>query len=183
MSSQPSFKDKHKKNPSLNQDQLSSVQAFSSIDPNRFISHLLEIGKLLRPKDYQYPKEIFGLYAASLCCVVMPNTITLPTYNFESSYHIYFQYKVHQLKRNRSKHHHRRSSSRIKHKEWTAADYETRTKYAYYYLGLKYQQLAAIAKFIKQKNTNNRCFADLPYPTRMFYVLCTLSLCEIYGIF
>eukprot|EP01084_Bolivina_argentea_P059333 108346_1 len=122
----------------------------SCIDPNRYTINLENNGKLLHPKlDYnQEYRNIFNTYGASICCCVLPNTRTIPYYNFESTHFIYFQYKRHKLKKHNNN-------------SFYANNYKTQKRYSYYLLHITFKQLLLIDKLIKQNNiSTNKLFTE-----------------------
>eukprot|EP01084_Bolivina_argentea_P087458 157966_1 len=109
------------------------LSSLLSIDPNRYIAQLVSNGKLVRTSQFVKEfKQIFQKHNAMICCYVSPKSRTIPYHSFESTHFIHFQYNILSQTNNQ----------------------QTKTRFAYYLLPLKYDQLSQMQKFI-QHNTKN----------------------------
>ena len=97
----------------------------------------------------------FAAYGPSICCVVVPRSVTIPSYLFESTHFIYFP--IDRKVRKQS------NSIRVPPE---SCDYTVKRDYAYYKLSIDHQQLSELDQFIKENNLNNEFFAD-PAPQRL----------------
>ena len=134
----------------------------SSSSCDDLISALVSKRKLCLVTDQHLRKEdtsfidTFGEFGNSLFSVVLPRSVTLPPYLFESSHFVYFQFEQRVLKP---------SYDSSQSKGPTANDYELRRRWAFYRIRVDHEQLAEADQYIKEKNLNNEFFAD-PAPQR-----------------